>query len=80
MVADAAFPTPLDAYPPLSSFGLLATLRDRVAIDPFNAVATVVFFLAKMKLVTAGFLWKNGKYAILLAYLIAAIITPQLAT
>jgi sec-independent protein translocase protein TatC len=36
----------------------------------------VVFFLAKMKLVTARFLWKNGKYAILLAYVIAAVITP----
>jgi sec-independent protein translocase protein TatC len=36
----------------------------------------VVYFLAKMKLVTASFLWKNGKYAILLAYVAAAIITP----
>jgi len=37
---------------------------------------TVVYFLAKMRLVTAGFLWKHGKYAILLAYVIAAVITP----
>jgi sec-independent protein translocase protein TatC len=36
----------------------------------------VVFFLAKMKLVTAGFLWRHGKYAILIAYIIAAVITP----
>jgi sec-independent protein translocase protein TatC len=36
----------------------------------------VVFFLAKMRLVTAGFLWKHGKYAILIAYIVAAVITP----
>jgi sec-independent protein translocase protein TatC len=37
---------------------------------------TVVFFLAKMRLVTAKFLWNHGKYAILIAYVIAAVITP----
>ena len=37
---------------------------------------TIVFFLAKMKLVTARFLWNNGKYAILIAYIVAAVITP----
>lgn len=37
---------------------------------------TVVFFLAKMRLVTASFLWKHGKYAILIAYIVAAVITP----
>ncbi|HYM24469.1 MAG TPA: twin-arginine translocase subunit TatC [Vicinamibacterales bacterium] len=37
---------------------------------------TIVFFLAKMGLVTAKFLWDHGKYAILIAYIIAAVITP----
>jgi sec-independent protein translocase protein TatC len=37
---------------------------------------TIVFFLAKMRLVTAKFLWSHGKYAILIAYVIAAVITP----
>src|ERR1700730_11982892 len=37
---------------------------------------TVVYFLAKMKLVTARFLWHHGKYAILVAYIIGAIVTP----
>jgi sec-independent protein translocase protein TatC len=36
----------------------------------------IVFFLAKMKLITAGFLWRHGKYAVLIAYVIAAVITP----
>jgi sec-independent protein translocase protein TatC len=29
-----------------------------------------------MRLVTAKFLWSHGKYAILIAYIIAAVITP----
>src|SRR5436190_14790777 len=40
------FPTPLSAYPPASAHGYLATLAERVAIDPFNAVATGIFVLA----------------------------------
>ncbi|HJU28488.1 MAG TPA: putative Na+/H+ antiporter, partial [Candidatus Binataceae bacterium] len=42
----ATFPVPLSAYPPLSRDGLLATLGERVALNPFNAVATGIFFLA----------------------------------
>ncbi len=40
------FPLPLSAYGPASAEGLLATLADRVAQNPFNAVATVIFVLA----------------------------------
>src|SRR5215208_1234291 len=44
----AAFsiPLPLDAYPPASPDGLLATLTERAHIAPFNPVATAVFLLA----------------------------------
>jgi hypothetical protein len=41
----ASFPLPLTAYPP-AAHGLLATLQARVEADPFNAVATAIFFLA----------------------------------
>jgi sec-independent protein translocase protein TatC len=37
---------------------------------------TVVFFLAKMRLVTARFLVKQFKYALLLFFITAAVITP----
>jgi sec-independent protein translocase protein TatC len=37
---------------------------------------TVVFFLAKMKLVTARFLIRQFKYAFLLFFIVAAVITP----
>ena len=40
-------------------------------------IPTVVFFLAKMRLVTARFLWRHLKYAILLIFIIAAIVTPD---
>lgn len=36
----------------------------------------VIFFLSRMGLVTAGFLRKNRKYAILLTFAIGAILTP----
>jgi sec-independent protein translocase protein TatC len=37
---------------------------------------TVVFFLAKMGLITAGLLWRSFKYAFLLIFIAAAVITP----
>jgi sec-independent protein translocase protein TatC len=37
---------------------------------------TLVFFLAKMGVVTARFLLRNFKYAVLIIFLVAAVITP----
>jgi sec-independent protein translocase protein TatC len=37
---------------------------------------TVVFFLAKMGLVTARFLWRSFRYAVLIIFVVAAVITP----
>ena len=39
-------------------------------------IPTLAFFLAKMRLVTAGWLWRNFKYAILIIFIIAAVLTP----
>jgi sec-independent protein translocase protein TatC len=38
---------------------------------------TVVFFLAKMRMVTARFLLRNTKYAVLIIFIVAAVITPS---
>jgi sec-independent protein translocase protein TatC len=38
---------------------------------------TLVFFLAKMKVITARFLLRHIKYAILIIFILAAIITPS---
>jgi len=40
-------------------------------------IPTVVFFLAKMRMVTARFLWRNMGYAILAIFTIAALLTPS---
>ncbi len=40
-------------------------------------IPTVIFFLAKMGLVTARFLWRNIKYAILIIFIVAAVLTPS---
>src|ERR1041384_3125028 len=38
---------------------------------------TIVLFLARMGVVTAGFLWKHTKYALLLIVIISAVVTPD---
>jgi sec-independent protein translocase protein TatC len=38
---------------------------------------TVVFFLARVGLITAGFLVRNIKYAVLVIFVVAALITPS---
>ena len=43
---EAPFPTPLAAYAVTAGGTLLAELAGRIAADPFNAVATVLFLLA----------------------------------
>lgn len=39
-------------------------------------IPTVVFLLARMGLVSAGFLWRNFKYAVLIIFIVAAVLTP----
>jgi sec-independent protein translocase protein TatC len=38
---------------------------------------TLVYFLARFRLVTAGFLWRNFKYAILIIFIAAALLTAS---
>ena len=38
---------------------------------------TVVYFMAKMRMITAGFLLRSFKYALLLIFVAAAVITPS---
>jgi sec-independent protein translocase protein TatC len=37
---------------------------------------TVIYFLARLGLVTPGFLWRHFKYAVLVIFIVAAVITP----
>ena len=40
-------------------------------------IPTLVFFLAKLGMVTAGFLWRHFKYAILIIFILAGVLTPS---
>jgi sec-independent protein translocase protein TatC len=40
-------------------------------------IPTLVFALARMRLVTARFLWSHTKYAILISFVVAAFLTPS---
>ena len=55
-------------------FGLYTKML--LGIGIIFQMPTVVFFLAKMRMVTAGFLAKQFKFALLLIFVLAAVITP----
>jgi len=38
---------------------------------------TFAFFLAKLRIVTAGWLWRNLRYAVLIIFIAAAVLTPS---
>lgn len=73
----ASFNTPdLGFMPKLEDvFGLYTKML--LGLGIVFQMPTVVFFLAKMKLVTARFLASQFKYAILLIFITAAVITPS---
>jgi sec-independent protein translocase protein TatC len=57
-----------------STFSLYA--RMLLAFGLVFQMPTVIFALARMGVVTAGFLARNIKYAILIIFIVAAVITP----
>jgi sec-independent protein translocase protein TatC len=72
----ASFNTPDLAFMPKLDdvFGLYTKMLLGMGI--VFQMPTVVFFLAKMKLITARFLISNFKYAFLIIFVVAAVITP----
>jgi sec-independent protein translocase protein TatC len=77
MVFFASFNTPDLAFMPKleDTFGLYSKML--IGMGLVFQMPAVVFFLAKMKLVTARFLLTNFKYAILIIFIAAAVITPS---
>jgi len=55
-------------------FSLYATMA--VAMGAVFEMPAVILVLARMGVVTAGFLWRHIKYAILIIFIAAAVITP----
>jgi sec-independent protein translocase protein TatC len=72
----ASFNTPDLAFMPKLEdvFGLYSKML--IGMGIVFQMPTVVFFLAKMRMVTARFLLSNFKYAILIIFVAAAVITP----
>ncbi|MPZ18369.1 MAG: twin-arginine translocase subunit TatC [Luteitalea sp.] len=58
-----------------SAFSLYVRLL--IGLGLVFEMPTVVFFLARIGLITAGFLARNIKYAILVIFIVAALITPS---
>lgn len=57
----AAFPKPLESYPKVDG-GMVATMLARVKQEPFNGVATLIFFLAIGHTFLAGTFLKISHY------------------
>jgi sec-independent protein translocase protein TatC len=77
MIFFGSFNTPDLAFMPKLEdvFGLYSKML--LGMGLVFQMPAVVFFMAKMKLVTARFLAKNLKYAILIIFVAAAVITPS---
>jgi sec-independent protein translocase protein TatC len=77
MVFFASFNTPDLAFMPKLEdvFGLYSKML--IGMGLVFQMPAVVFFMAKMKLVTARFLVSNFKYALLIIFIAAAVITPS---
>jgi len=73
----ASFNTPDLAFMPRLEdvFGLYTWML--LGMGVVFQMPTVVFFLAKMKMITARFLIKNFGYAFLIIFVVAAVITPS---
>ena len=72
----ASFDSPDLAFMPRleDTFGLYAWML--LGMGVVFQMPAVVFFLAKMKLITARFLIKNFGYAFLIIFIVAAVVTP----
>jgi sec-independent protein translocase protein TatC len=77
MVFFGTFNTPDLAFMPKLQdvFGLYTKML--IGLGLVFQMPAVVFFLAKMRLVTARFLASNLKYAVLIIFILAAVITPS---
>ena len=60
---------------PSLAFSLYAKMA--LAMGVVFQMPTLVLFLARMGMVTAGFLLRQTKYAILIIFVVAAVLTPS---
>ncbi len=76
MVFAASFNTPGLMFMPRLEHVFDLYMKMVLGMAVVFQMPTVVFFLAKLGLITAGFLWRSFRYAVLLIFVAAAVITP----
>jgi sec-independent protein translocase protein TatC len=76
MLYFASFNAPNLAYMPQLSYVFGLYVKMLIGLGIVFQMPTVVFFLARMKVLTARFLIAKVKYAVLLIFVTAAVITP----
>jgi sec-independent protein translocase protein TatC len=52
-------------------------VRSLVGMVVVFQIPTLAFFLAKLRLITARFLWRHIRYAVLMIFIAAAVLTPS---
>ncbi len=52
-------------------------VRSLVGMVLVFQIPTLAFFLAKMRVITSRFLWRHLRYAILIIFIVAAVLTPS---
>ena len=72
----ASFNTPNLVYMPQLSYVFGLYVKMLLGLGLIFQMPTVVFFLAKMRVLTARFLLKQFKLAVLLIFITAAVVTP----
>ena len=76
MIYFASFNTPNLVYMPQLSYVFGLYVKMLIGLGLIFEMPTVVFFLAKMRVLTARFLVKQFKLAVLLIFITAAVVTP----
>jgi sec-independent protein translocase protein TatC len=57
------------------TFGLYKNVL--IAMVAVFQIPTLVFFLARLRVVTARFMWRHLRYAVLVSFVAAAVLTPS---
>jgi sec-independent protein translocase protein TatC len=71
-----SFETPYLRFLPNISYAFSLWIKMLLAFGVIFQMPTIVFFLARMGLVSAGFLIKHFKYAVLIIFILGAVLSP----
>lgn len=72
----AGFSSDTAEYVPQASLAFAFYVKLMLVFALVFQMPTVVLVLARLGLVTAGFLWRNIKYAVLIMFIIGAVLSP----